>query len=464
MQKLKRFLSFILILFVVTNVKAQYDFQEHIIVEGSDIADDPNDILSVDIDGDGDMDVLSATHYKINWYENLDGSGTFGPQQIINHSTDAISLNVADIDGDGDLDIASASFNGAIIAWYENTDGQGTFVFKQSLQHPSNYANAVYLADIDGDGDMDVLAAYATNIGWFENMDGQGTFGEAQTIHSDSASLFSMTVSAADLDSDDDLDVLAISSYAIAWYENLDGQGNFGVEQRIDNAVLYFLYANNVFALDMDIDGDNDLLTNSSAEGKVTWYENTDGLGSFGTKHFISVDIDGPSNSVYPIDFDRDGDLDVVSSHYQDEKLMWFENLDGLANFNTSQIIAMNNRFSHTYAVDINNDELTDVLTASSLDDKIAWYENLGALSIYEFDLNEVSIFPNPTDNQLTIKSKRVINKVSVYDINGRLLNDKTLSNSPLEFKLDVSHLSNGLYFLEIQSTNSKQTQKFIKD
>ena len=36
----------------------------------------------------------------------------------------AQSVFAADLDGDGDMDLASASYNG--IAWYENTDGKGT--------------------------------------------------------------------------------------------------------------------------------------------------------------------------------------------------------------------------------------------------------------------------------------------------------------------------------------------------
>ena len=40
---------------------------------------------TADVDGDGDVDVLSASVFdsKIAWYENTDGKGNFGPQQVI---------------------------------------------------------------------------------------------------------------------------------------------------------------------------------------------------------------------------------------------------------------------------------------------------------------------------------------------------------------------------------------------
>ena len=53
-----------------------------------------------DRDGDGDMDVLSVEN-KIAWYENTDGKGSFGPQQVITTAADAAqSIYAADVDGD----------------------------------------------------------------------------------------------------------------------------------------------------------------------------------------------------------------------------------------------------------------------------------------------------------------------------------------------------------------------------
>ena len=69
------------------------------------------------------MDVLSASAFddKIAWYQN-DGSGNFGPQQVITTNADAAwSVYAADLDGDGDMDALSASVLDDKIAWYENS-------------------------------------------------------------------------------------------------------------------------------------------------------------------------------------------------------------------------------------------------------------------------------------------------------------------------------------------------------
>jgi hypothetical protein len=109
---------------------------------------------------------------KIAWYENTDGDGTFGAQQVI--STAALSTRsvyATDLDGDGDMDVLSASYADNKIAWYENTDGDGTFGAQQVISTAALGAITVYATDIDGDGDMDVLSANFTDdkIAWYKN-------------------------------------------------------------------------------------------------------------------------------------------------------------------------------------------------------------------------------------------------------------------------------------------------------
>ena len=72
---------------------------------------------------------------KIAWYENIDGNGTFGLQQVITTEADGVlSIYATDIDGDGDQDILSASKDNDKIAWYENTDGNENFTAKILIQ------------------------------------------------------------------------------------------------------------------------------------------------------------------------------------------------------------------------------------------------------------------------------------------------------------------------------------------
>ena len=84
----------------------------------------------------------------------------FGPQKVITSDADrANSVYAADVDGDGDIDVLSASFNDDKIAWYENTSGDGSTWTDHAITTAADGAQSVYAADVDGDGDIDALSA-----------------------------------------------------------------------------------------------------------------------------------------------------------------------------------------------------------------------------------------------------------------------------------------------------------------
>ena len=84
-------------------------------------ANQPTSVFAIDVDGDGDIDVFSASFDddKITWYAN-DGDENFMPRIITTDANGASSVYAADVDGDGDVDVLSASINDNKIAWYEN--------------------------------------------------------------------------------------------------------------------------------------------------------------------------------------------------------------------------------------------------------------------------------------------------------------------------------------------------------
>ena len=68
-----------------------------------------------------------------------------------------------------------------------------------------------------------------------------------------------------------------------------------------------------------------------------------------------------------------------------------------------------------------------------------------------------IVVFPNPTQNILTIETRLEI-KVEVYDLMGKLLIKTKNIN-----RLDLSDLSNGLYNLSIIHDNKRYNKQIIK-
>ena len=175
------------------------------------------------------------------------------------------------------------------------------------------------VADLDGDGDQDVLGAWLSYIDWWENLDGAGTFGLGQSIIGTAFK----TVHAADLDGDDDLDLLAgVGSFgSLVWHENLDGAGLYGSEQFIS---LWF-DPDEVWAADLDDDGDQDVLASSESTDDLVWFENLTGAADFGPPRVINVT--GDTFEFFTADFDQDGDTDVASVRSDSDEVVWYENL-----------------------------------------------------------------------------------------------------------------------------------------
>jgi uncharacterized repeat protein (TIGR01451 family) len=365
-----RFVFFIVALLIAQVTIAQLFGEQQII---STNADGAMSVHTADLDGDGDMDVLSASRHddKIAWYENL-GGGLFGDQHIIStEANNAWTVHSSDLDGDGDMDVLSASAGDNKIAWYENLGG-GLFSDQQIISTQAEWARTVQAADLDGDGDMDVLSASQNDdkIAWYENLGG-GLFGVQQIISTEADDAES--VHTADLDGDGDMDVLSasITDDKIAWYENLGG-GLFG-DQQVISVQADFAYSVN--ANDLDGDGDMDVLSASGFDDKIAWYENLGG-GLFGAQQIISEQVEG-ANFVHTADLDADGDMDVLSDSPYNNYIVWFENLgEGL--FGIQQIISPEVNWAYSiHSADLDGDGDLDVLSASSEDDKIAWYENL---------------------------------------------------------------------------------------
>ena len=76
---------------------------------------------------------------------------------------------------------------------------------------------------------------------------------------------------------------------------------------------------------------------------------------------------------------------------------------------------------------------------------------------------NEVSIFPNPANNNLTVSSSKIISELAVYDIMGKqvLSNKKVNSNT---VNINTSKLSKGYYSISLKQGQEILTKSFMKN
>ncbi|HUF73919.1 MAG TPA: VCBS repeat-containing protein [Gammaproteobacteria bacterium] len=202
----------------------------------------PINAQTVDLDGDGDVDVIagSVAQGRSMWFENV---STGGQLQFIEHAitisepgaespatVNAFNMDFADLNGDGRLDIVTfdtANLLGIDAAWLEQpAAADAPWVFHRIGDYAPDQLVGIAVADIDGDGDADVmtggysgasnaassrledgvadLEASLGRLAWFENL-GRGLSWTRHDFSRRERGMFDKFVP-HDVDGDGDLD------------------------------------------------------------------------------------------------------------------------------------------------------------------------------------------------------------------------------------------------------------------
>ncbi len=263
------------------------DWEAHVI---STAAVEAQSVQAGDMDGDGDVDALVASRLddKIAWHENLTGDGSQWGEHVISVSAEsARSAYPVDMDNDGDMDVLSEAAYGAVsVSWYENLTGDGTSWGHHGISAYNQIAASPRAADLDGDGDMDVVTTDACGetcgaaaLAWCENnLTATGPVWTKHLIYavnndalgvSDDASLYT-----TDIDGDGDVDIFATlgsDGKSPVWYENLSGNGFAWAGHTLP---VSHAGGQTLFSGDVNADGLEDVLLGFSSPAGLAWYQN----------------------------------------------------------------------------------------------------------------------------------------------------------------------------------------------
>ena len=333
------------------------------------------------------------------------------------------SIAFADVDNDGDQDVLITGDNadGSPISKLYTNIGNGNFTEVFGTPFDGVRLSSIAFADIDNDNDQDVLITGENNlhqrIAKLYTNDGNGNFTEVLDTPCDTVPFYAVKVGSvafADVDNDEDQDVLITGSWIAKLYTN-DGNGNF---TEVLETPFWGVTGSSIAFADIDNDNDQDvLITGYNYYFSSIFYIN-DGNGNFTESETpFPSGASGGSGSIAFADIDNDNDQDVLQTG-------WVHH--------------------------------TGICMAKL-------YRNLTIVGINENVLfSDVSIFPNPNTGLINIDLGSLSDvSIKVINVNGQLIYYKENVSTPIyQFELDAAP---GIYILELSAGVEKQQFKLVE-
>ena len=167
------------------------------------VGTEPHGIAVLDVDGDGDWDVVNANHGSNNLSLMINNGGTLGSPTFFDSGQDGeYALTSGDMNNDGISDLIVGAQDGqTIVVMLGN--GNGTFT-AQTPQSAGGLAWKLTVGDVNGDGNLDVATANGdSNNAAILLGNGDGTL-QAPVVYATAPHVVGSAL--GDLDGDGDLD------------------------------------------------------------------------------------------------------------------------------------------------------------------------------------------------------------------------------------------------------------------
>jgi hypothetical protein len=271
-----------------------------------------------DVDRDGDVDVIVPDYPagRLLWYSNPRKGGGGWQSRVIGAARPH-DVQIGDQDADGDLDVVTRGHVGETVLFVQGTP---TSWARRVLPAPPG--EGLGYGDLDRDGDLDV----AQNGWWLEAPTNPMT---GTWVRHDFASGWPNMVAAeiVDVNKDGRNDIVLATSESAGrmfWYRapSAPRTGTWSGHV-VSNSVDY---VHQFVVADIDLDGDRDIAfaeMAQSARKRVGWFVNSGNSTSWSTAVIATTG----SHNIRAVDIERDGDIDLVGANWRSGPVELWRNL-----------------------------------------------------------------------------------------------------------------------------------------
>jgi len=316
-----------------------------------------------DFDSDGKLDMMGGSLSWAGWLKNLAPGSFANPSGVVRLLGLPKEIVTADLENDGDLDVFSVGHV------FENLGNE-----QFAERRPSTVVGSRHFSgDLDGDGIKDLALPFGDSISWLKGL-GNNQFGARILLPGLVTSC--KQVAGADLDNDGDLDIFACngtdalaSNARFYWFEN-DGAGHF-TGHLLETGIQL---CSGAFPLDANEDGWQDMVLTFFNSHPSRVYLNQ-GQGNFsGWVSLLPPNVPAPTNVNQSLltDLDADGRVDYLytTKAWGDQKIAWFRNL-GTGGFSSEKVLhawSTNASWATNYftVFDATMDGLPDIVLADN--------------------------------------------------------------------------------------------------